>query len=167
MANLGNFDPNAVEPATTIEPVPSGDYTAIITDSEMRETARGDGHYLELTHQIIEGEFKGRILWARLNLDNPSDKARSIAQQQLSAICHAAGIKQAITDSEVLHNKPLVIRAVYVPANVERGWSAKNDIKGWKASGATMAASAPAAAPRHQPPPQAAAAGSPPWASRA
>ena len=134
MAYLNNFDPNAVEPAQSMEPVPSGEYVAIITDSEMRDTKSGAGQYLELTHQIIEGEHKGRLVWGRLNLVNPSAKAQSIAQSQLAAICHALGIHQVLQGSAVLHNRPMVIRVSYLPGNDEKGWPAKNDIKAWKAS---------------------------------
>ncbi len=89
MVNLNGFDATTVEPTTDYDPIPAGKYLAVITDSEMKSTKSGNGEYLELTFQIIEGEFKNRNQWARLNLDNPNPKAVQIAQGELSAICRA------------------------------------------------------------------------------
>jgi hypothetical protein len=108
MANLTGFDANSVNPATDFEPLPAGKYLAIITDSEMKPTKSGSGNYLELTFQVIDGPFKGRMLWSRLNLDNPSPQAVQIAQGELSAICRAVGVMQP-KDSIELHNLPLLV----------------------------------------------------------
>ena len=52
--------------------------------------------------------IKNRLLWARLNLDNPNATAVQIARAELSAICRAVGVL-APNDSVELHNLPLVI----------------------------------------------------------
>ena len=108
MADLRGFDANQVEPAVGFEPVPADKYLAVITESEMKDTKAGTGRYLELTFQIIEGEYKNRLLWARLNLDNPNLTAVQIARAELSAVCRAVGV-MAPNDSVELHNLPLVI----------------------------------------------------------
>jgi hypothetical protein len=108
MANLGNFDASQVEPNTEFEPVPAGKYVAAITASEMKPNKAGTGSYLELQLQILDGEYKGRNLWARLNLDNPNVTAVQIARGQLSAICRAVGVLQP-KDSGELHDLPLQI----------------------------------------------------------
>ena len=108
MVSLGNFDANQVDPNTTFDPIPAGKYLAAITDSQMKPTKTGTGHYLELTLQILEGEFKGRQLWARLNLDNPNAQTVKIARGELSAICRAVGVMSP-GDSTDLHNLPMII----------------------------------------------------------
>ena len=108
MVSLNGFDANQVEPAAEFEPIPAGKYLAVITNSEMKPTKAGTGSYLELTFQIIDGEYKNRLLWARLNLDNPNATAVQIARAELSAICRAVGV-MAPKDSVDLHNLPLVI----------------------------------------------------------
>ena len=108
MADLRGFDANSVEPASDFEPIPAGKYEAVITESEMKPTKAGTGNYLQLTYQITEGPYQNRLLWARLNLDNPNETARKIAQGELSAICRAVGVL-APNDSVELHNLPLVI----------------------------------------------------------
>jgi hypothetical protein len=108
MADLRGFDANTVEPATSFEAIPAGKYLAMITASEMKPNKAGTGRFLELCFTIIEGEYKNRQLWGRLNLENPNQLAMKIAQAELSAICRAVGIMTP-NDSVELHNLPLVI----------------------------------------------------------
>lgn len=108
MADLNGFNAQEVEPSTDFELVPAGKYLAVITESEMKPTKSGNGNYLELTFQVIEGEYKNRLLWSRLNLDNPNPTAVQIARGELSSICRAVGV-MAPKDSVELHNLPLVI----------------------------------------------------------
>lgn len=108
MSNLSGFDATTIEPAAEFDPIPAGKYVAVITNSEMKPTKAGTGQYLELTFQIIDGEFKNRQLWSRLNLNNPNPTAVTIAQRELSSICRAVNV-MAPNDSVELHNLPLVI----------------------------------------------------------
>jgi hypothetical protein len=61
MGNL-DFNANTVEPATDFEPIPAGKYVAAVVASEMKPTKAGTGNYLELTFEVLEGEFKGRMI---------------------------------------------------------------------------------------------------------
>lgn len=108
MVKLSGFDASEVEPSTGFEPLPEGKYTAIITESEEKTTRRGDGSYLSLKFQIVEGKYQNRTLFANLNLDNPNKVAVDIARADLSAICRAVGVLQPQESAE-LHNKPMVI----------------------------------------------------------
>ena len=127
MANLSNFDANQVEPAS-FEPLPAGKYLACIVESEMRATKSGTGEFLYLTFQVLEGQFKGRKVWARLNLKNPNPQAEQIAQGQLSAICRAVGVLQP-RDSVELHNLPLLV-TVKVKKREDTG-DLQNDVSGY------------------------------------
>ncbi len=89
MASL-NFNANEVDPAVGFEPIPAGKYLAAITGSEMKPTKNGSGEYLEITFQVLEGEYKGRLLWTRLNLNHPKADTVKYARAELSAICRAA-----------------------------------------------------------------------------
>lgn len=131
MADLNNFNASDVDPDFAFDPIPAGDYMAAITNSEMKPTKKGTGQYLELTFQVLEGEHKGRLLWARLNLDNPDAQAVRIARAELSAICRAVGVL-APKDSVELHNLPLAIKVglknrkdTGEPANVIKGYESK------------------------------------------
>lgn len=107
MADLRGFDANQVEPSSDFEPIPAGKYLAVITESEMKANKANTGHYLQLTFQVTDGPYKGRNLWARLNLDNPNATAVQIARAELSAICRAVGVL-APNDSVELHDLPIV-----------------------------------------------------------
>jgi hypothetical protein len=128
MADLSGFDANQVEPSSDLDPIPAGKYLAVITESEMAPNKAGTGHYLKLTFQIIEGQFKNRLLWTRLNLDNPNATAVQIARGELSAICRAVGVL-APSDSVELHNLPLVIH-VKCKKRTDTG-EITNEIKGY------------------------------------
>jgi len=142
MANLNGFNANEVEPTTNFEPIPAGKYLAAITESEMKPTKSGTGSYLQLTFTILEGEYKNRVLWARLNLNNPNATAVKIAYSELSAICRAIGVMQP-RDSVELHNLPLVI-TVKVKKREDTG-ELTNEIKGYEPKAA--AAGQPQQAP--------------------
>lgn len=148
MASLNGFNANEVKPAVEFEAIPPGQYTAVITESETKPTKSGTGSYLQLTLQIIDGEFKGRTLWARLNLENPNETTVRIARAELSAVCRAVGVMQP-RDSAELHNVPLVIR-VGVKARADTG-ELTNVIKGYErrsgAGGASVAPDRPGLSP--------------------
>jgi len=142
MANLNGFNANEVDPSVGFDPVPAGQYLAIITESEMKPTKAGTGQYLQLTFQIIEGEYKGRLLWARLNLDNPSAMAVKIARAELSAICRAVNV-MAPKDSVEMHNIPLVIKVGCKKRDDVPGDEITNEIKGYESRASASVGQAP------------------------
>ncbi len=146
-----DFNASAVE-TPSHDPIPAGEYVAIITASEMKDTKAGTGQYLELTFQIAEGEHEGRFAWARLNLVNPSEKAVQIALADLAAICKAIGIMQPKESSE-LHDKPLIIR---IAVKKDGDGNPRSEIKGYKPAAAAqqkpVAQSAPAPSKPSVPP---------------
>jgi hypothetical protein len=133
MANLNGFNATEVEPTSDFEPLPAGKYLAAITESEIKPTKNGSGSYLQLTFTVIEGEYKNRVVWARLNLNNPNATAVKIARSELSAICHAVGVMTP-RDSAELHNLPLVIR-VKVKKRKDTD-ELTNEIKGYESKAA-------------------------------
>lgn len=161
-----NFNAADVDITNRYEAIPAGDYVVTITESQERTTKRGDGKYLELTLEVQAGQYAGRKLWDRLNLENQNAKAVEIAQRQLAQICHAVG-NLAPRESSELHYKPLV--AMVKVRNDEATGNMTNEIKGYKAAGtAGQPAPLPSpAAPRAQAPaaPRAPAAPAMPWAT--
>ncbi|MFN3165592.1 MAG: DUF669 domain-containing protein [Phycisphaeraceae bacterium] len=156
MADLNGFDANNVEPTSNFDPLPAGKYVAAIVESETKPTKNGRGSYLQLTFQVLDGPHKGRMLWARLNLQNANAVAVQIARAELSAICRAVGV-MAPKDSVELHNLPLQI-TVKCKKREDTG-EITNEIKGYAKKGASSDA-AKAATPQ-----QTTAAGgtTPPW----
>ena len=109
MADLTGFDATQEEEMKDFSLLPEGDYEVMITESEMKETKKGDGQFLTLTMQVNEpGELAGRFIWVNLNLDNPNEVSVKISRAELAAICRAVDVIQP-DDSEDLHNIPFVV----------------------------------------------------------
>lgn len=152
MANLNNFDANQVDPSVGFDPLPAGKYLAVITDSEMKPTKTGQGQFLQLTFQVLDGPQKGRLVWSRLNLENSNPTTVKLARAELSAICRAVGV-MAPKDSVELHNIPLEI-SVGCKKRQDTG-DITNVVKGYArkgAGGAAPSAGRPAAGAGSPPP---------------
>jgi len=119
-----NFDANEVEPLGSFEPLPVGEYVVVIESSEKKDASTGKGEYLQFVYNVIDGEYKGRKLFDRLNIVNESEQAQTIARRALSSICRAVGVMHPRT-SEELHDKPFVVKVGIRPAKGEYGPSNK------------------------------------------
>ncbi len=179
MAQL-NFDARQVAPAAALDPIPSGWYNAQIVGSEMKPTSAGDGAFLAMELQVLDGPYAGRKVFDRLNLQNKNPVAVEIAYKQLSAICHAVNVIQ-VQDSQQLHGRPLQVKVSLRPASTGddgKQYDANNEVKGYRAmenGGAVAPAGAPqggAPAWAGQPqqaapqPPAPTAGPTPPWAQQ-
>lgn len=148
--NLSGFDAGAVAPNEGFDVLPAGEYDVVIVSSVVEPTSKGDGKFLKLKLQVLNGEFQNRRLWDRLNLWNPSAKAVEIAKGTLSAICRAVGVLTP-GDSSELHNKPLRVK-VKVEKSEEYG--EQNKVTGYKPRNGQPAAAAPTQPAANAPWPQ-------------
>ena len=149
------FDATTVDPLDSgFSPIPEGDYEVVIVKSTNKPTKTGNGSYLELQCQVVAGEDAKRVLWARLNLKNPSSAAVEMAKRELSSICHATGVLRPKCKEE-LHNIPMIVHVV----QVEGRNGIQNEIKGWKAKEGAAQSAAPAPSTPAQP----TSAGGRPW----
>jgi len=134
------------------EPVPAGRYSAMVTESAIKPTKAGDGEYIELTWEIIGGPHNNRKWWQMYQVKNKSEKAVSMAQADLSAICKAMG-REGFDMTEDLHNHEIVVD---LEIESQAGWSDKNRVPflGYHSATAAPAEPAPAAPTPVQPTPQ-------------
>lgn len=163
-----NFNAANVEPSTPMDVLPAGKYLAMAIASELKPTKTGNGEYLQITFEVLDGAHKSRKIFERLNIRNSNKTAEDIAQRALSALCHAVGIIE-LEDSDQLHNIPVMLDVSVDPAKGE--YSASNRIKAYSAAGgspvhrqAVGQAAAERAAPAAAAP---AAGGTPVWKKRA
>ena len=126
MAQL-DFDARNIDP-NSYEALPEGTYLVAITESDQQVNKAENGSYLKLKLEILDGAYRGRVLFDRLNLKHPNALAVQIAQQTLSQICHAVGVLTP-RDSVELHNLPLQIN-VRVKKRDDNG-ELTNEIKGY------------------------------------
>ena len=160
---LINFQADPNMPTNSYELLPEGDYFCIAIASEMKPNSKRTGEYLQITFEVLEGSYKGRKIWDRLNIRNANKTAEKIAMEQLNALCMATGVMH-LQDSDQLHNLPVILKV-----DIEEGkdgYDDKNRVKGYVATGAAAPApaqrtAAPAAAPA------ASGGGAPVWKKRA
>jgi hypothetical protein len=88
--------------------LPLGKHPVVIVGSALKPTAKGNGGYLELTLEAIDGPAKGGQQIDRLNLQNINADTVRIANQQLAAYCAVTGVF-AFNATEELHGKPFVV----------------------------------------------------------
>ena len=160
-----NIQEQEAENVNNFEVLPAGDYEAVITESELKTTQKGDGKYIALKIQIISGDHSDRVLFANLNVVNPNPVAERIGRAELAAasIATTGGM---VTDTAEMHDKPFICRI-----KVDKKDPTRNEVKGFMAikeqaapaaAAAPKAAAAPTAAPTAAKP-AAPATGKKPW----
>ena len=133
MAKLGQaFDSSKHDDMDNFDPIPAGWYPCIMKGSELKVTKDKTGQYLECKFEVIQGDYKGRFIWSRLNLKNRNPVAVEIAQKELATICRSCG-KGVIQDSQELHGIPLQVKVKIKPET--DSYPAGNETVGYKAIG--------------------------------
>ena len=178
MGNL-DFNPGGYQPRTEMDAVPAGKYFCRVEDTERKDTKNGDAQYLQITHTIPEGEYKGRKIFDRLNLwaapngqwVRRTDQAGTIAGEAMADLLLAVGIG-TIRNHEELRGKSLIVK-VKVRKSDEHGDS--NEVqKYYPATTGTAPAGASVPPPASQPAPTTQSDGQPatattggvPWAGK-
>jgi hypothetical protein len=141
------------------EPLPAGDYTATITESSLNDTKAGTGQYIKLRMDITGPSHEGRVVFANLNIRNPTQKAEEIGRQQLGTIMKAIGLS-ALQDTDELIGGSVAIK---VAIRKSEEWGDQNDVRSFKAVSGGIPSQPSQSAPQ-QPEPQKPAGGNqPPW----
>jgi hypothetical protein len=130
--DLNGFDASTVEDRQSFDPLPNGNYTAVITDSEGKPTKAGTGTRLTFTFEVIDGEFKGRKLWAGINYLNPNPDTQKWGQAEFGEICRAVNVLQP-QNTNLVHGIPLSIKVAVVNDDYRGGM--KNEIKAYNPLG--------------------------------
>jgi len=130
--NFNTSSVNFSEPAPrNFEPLPKGEYEAMVMDSIIKSTKAGDGQFIELTIQIISGDHSGRRIWERLNISNPNKQAEEIAKESLGKLCLAVGVPD-MEDTEQLHDIPFMLEL-----DIDKKDPTRNKIWGYHSIDAT------------------------------
>ena len=142
------------------QPLPAGWYNATINKAELKATKDGTGQYIAIRYDIIGPTHQGRVVFGNVNIRNKSEKAEEIGRAQLGDIMRAIGLKQ-VSDTDQLIGGALQIK---LDVKTDEQYGTRNEVKGFKAAGDSMPASA---VPTFAKPAEAKSAGSaPPWAKK-
>ena len=142
------------------QPLPAGWYSATINKAELKATKDGTGQYIAIRYDITGPTHQGRVVFGNVNIRNKSEKAEEIGRAQLGDIMRAIGLKQ-VSDTDQLIGGALQIK---LDVKTDEQYGTRNEVKGFKAAGDSMLASA---VPTFAKPAEAKSAGSaPPWAKK-
>lgn len=145
-----NFNVSDAPVRAPAGPIPEGWYKGVIVKTDVKATKAGTGQYLETETEIIEGQYKGRKVWDRINYRNPSATAQRIGQEALRELCESIGVA-GLRDTVELHNRPFAAK-IGIERDKEGQYDDKNTTKRYapvtkyaELTGNGSAAAAPAA----------------------
>ena len=156
------FETVTSAPTTSFDPIPIGVYEVMITKSEIKKNKAGTGSYIQLSLEIISGQYTGRLLWDILNTENPNEMAVKRAHQSLTEIRFATGVQQP-TDTADFHDKLIKVKVGFQKQK-NPGDEPRNQIKAYMPANA---GSQPQAAPVASAPVASAPVAEGPWSGMA
>jgi hypothetical protein len=128
----GHYDQNAEPSSGDFDPIPAGEYLAIIEQSEIAEISSKSekGRCLVLTWKVQGSTHDGRLIWQRLNMwaenMNNLEKVISIANSQFAAVREATG-KLNVADTDELLQIPCIIK-VKVKTDPNGQYAPQNEV---------------------------------------
>lgn len=126
-----NMDLSDAKVGLGFDLVPSGDYTALVIDSELTRS-KNDNMMLNLTWLIIEGDLAERMVFDRIMLSG-SDKAIAFGKNRLKTLADAIGHPNPnrVDDSSELHGLPCLITVAIKKGDGD--YSDSNTVKNYRA----------------------------------
>ena len=135
----------------SFDPVPPGEYTAVVKSAEMKDTKAGDGKYIKLRLDITGPTHTGRVLFSNVTVKNKTAQAETIGRGQLAAILASSGLAQFDHSDQMIG----VNVAVDVIIKDDPTYGRGNEVKRFKPLAnmpkAAVATSAPASAAKAGP----------------
>jgi hypothetical protein len=124
----GSFDPASVPQGDRdYQPIPAGEYRALIKSAEERPTRDGTGLGLNLQLQILGPSHQNRVLFCWINLRNKNEKAQEIGLRELAALCAAIGVAKP----SGAHSMVGKIATVAIEIKPGRDGEPENRVKRW------------------------------------
>jgi len=116
MASItGSYNPEATpaEASSLYIPLPAGEYTLEIVESDYVSTSNGLGMVLKCKAQIVGGDYDQRPYYLNYNLENETPETgtitQEIGQREFAGLRRAVGVL-APDDTEQLHFKPFRVK---------------------------------------------------------
>lgn len=136
MAKLpGKFNADDHDEMGNFDAVPVGKYHVKVKKSELKDTkAKIDakkkgqeikGSVLGFSFEVVSGEYKGRLLFTNLNIENENAQTVEIAEKELTSIAIACG-KKIFDDTDELNGREMLVTVKIEPATAQ--YPAKNKI---------------------------------------
>lgn len=127
----GGFDATQHSPDSGRDPLPVGDYKAMIEKSEVK-TSKAGGTGVNITWVVVEGPYEGRKFFHWINLHVPSNAdSTKWGIAEFSNLCYACGVLKPMDTAE-LENRTCIVELVIV---VDEKYGKQNDVKKVKDGG--------------------------------
>ena len=123
MAKFG-FSSEGKDTGGNMEPMPVGDYTFMVVESDIARNKKDTGSYLKLVLHCLEEDWAGRKVFVYMNIDHPNEKVVQIAERELAELCNAVGVLE-FEDTQELHDIPFIARLKIDAGNENFGPSNK------------------------------------------
>jgi len=109
--------------------LPNGEYVMCVKSAEIKDTKDKTGQYINASFEVLDGKFKGRIVFSMFNILNKSEKAQNIGRAQDKALRTAVNVDdpKALSD---LYRRPFV---GVVTTKKDDEYGDKNEVKVFKA----------------------------------
>lgn len=114
-------------------PIPKAAYTVKMTKCTEKATKAGNGAYLDVTFEVVEGDHSKRLIFEKFMIDHPSEKVVQIGEERLSKFLKAVGVRNGLagldgdTNKVSEHLNKLVIGNVGIEAGTN-GYGDRNKI---------------------------------------
>jgi len=127
-----SFNENTNEEMNDFSALKAGWYPVSMVKSELKNCGPNakdvNGKYLSFRFKILSGTGKGSMFFTNINIINKNPDAVAMANKEMNTLRKSVGKIKAL-DTEELHGIPLLVKVNYIPANEDKGWPAKNEIK--------------------------------------
>ena len=119
-----NINPDEEVQGADFSPIPEGEYNLLVEDAESKRTKDGEGQYISLKLQVLDGKYKGRLIFHNVTIQNRNDKAVEIGRKALIILSRCKG--KPLTDSAQLLG--VTVRAKVRIRPAQNGYDAQNDV---------------------------------------
>lgn len=116
--------------------LPEDDYEVCITSSESAIGKSSGKEYAKLTVQVLEGDYKNRLVWHNLILESGTIEGQKKVDGIITSLCNACGVDE-FEDTADLHDIPFIAHIKIDQAEPGSGFNDSNKISSFKQKGKT------------------------------
>ena len=89
---------------------PAGRYVVTIKEMDTSAAMSGNCNTTSFRFEVVEGDYKGKSIWCRVNHDHKSSKdTNDFAEAKFDALCYALKMPNGWTDKKAIFDKPILL----------------------------------------------------------
>lgn len=115
--------------------IPSGVYSVVISEAELKTTNSGTGQYISLKLKVVGGQYSNRVIFDMININNPNPTAQNIGLATLKKIMKAMQL-DSVQNTDQLVGGNLVVK---VGVELSDEYGDKNKVKDYQSAGGNIA----------------------------